>query len=120
MVKRTGPQNLTLKNLIRELNTLGKENKSKLWLRIANDLSKPTRIRRTANLYKIDKNTREGETAIVPGKVLSVGELTKPLTIAAYQFSEKALDKINKVGKAIKIQELLKTNPEGKKVRIIG
>ncbi|MDP3918993.1 MAG: 50S ribosomal protein L18e [Nanoarchaeota archaeon] len=120
MVKRTGPQTLVLRNLVRDLNTLGKKNKSKLWERIAEDLSKPTRIRRTVNLYKIDKNTREGETALVPGKVLSVGDLTKKLTIAAYQFSEKAEEKINKIGKAIKIQDLIKENPEGKKVRIIG
>jgi large subunit ribosomal protein L18e len=120
MVKKTGPQTLNLRNLIRELNTLGKKNKSKLWLRIASDLSKPTRIRRTVNLYKIEKHTKEGETALVPGKVLSVGDLNKPLTIAAYQFSEKAEEKINKVGKALKLQELIKTNPEGKKVRIIG
>ncbi|MAF50924.1 MAG: 50S ribosomal protein L18e [Nanoarchaeota archaeon] len=120
MVKRTGPQTLVLRDLIRELTSIGKKNKVKLWLRIAKDLSRPTRIRRAVNLYKIDKHTREGETALVPGKVLSVGDLTKNLTIAAYQFSDKAEEKINKNGKAIKLQELLKNNPEGKKVRIIG
>ena len=120
MAKRTGPQTLALKNLIRDLSKLGKKNNVNLWLRIARDLSRPTRIRRTVNLYKIDKHTRDGETAIVPGKVLSVGDLTKKLTVAAYQFSGKAEEKINKVGKAIKIQELMKSNPEGKKIRIIG
>ena len=120
MVKRTGPQTLTLRNLIRDLTSLGKKNKVKLWLRIAKDLSRSTRIRRTVNLYKIEQHTREGETALVPGKVLSVGNLNKPLTVAAYQFSEKAEEKINKKGKAIKLQELIKSNPEGKKVRIIG
>ena len=119
-MKRTGPQTLTLKALIRELTSLGKKNEVKLWLRIAKDLSRPTRIRRAVNLYKIDKNTKDGETALVPGKVLSVGELNKKLTIAAYQFSDKALEKINKVGKAIKIQELIKDNPKGEKIRIIG
>lgn len=119
-MKRTGPQTLTLKNLIRDLNKLGKKNKVNLWLRIARDLSRPTRIRRAVNLYKIDKRTLVGETALVPGKVLSVGDLTKKLTVAAYQFSEKAEEKINKVGKAIKIQDLIKENPEGKKIRLIG
>ena len=32
-------------------------------------------------------------------------------------FSE---EKINKIGKAIKLQDLMKENPKGKKVRIIG
>jgi len=120
MTKRTGPQNLTLKKLIVDLRKLGREKNVNLWLRISKDLQKPTRIRRTVNLYKIDKYTNKGETALIPGKVLSVGEITKPLTIAAYKFSDKAEEKINKVGKAIKIQDLIKENPEGKKVRIIG
>ncbi len=120
MAKRTGPQSLTLKGLIRDVTKLGKKNKSSLWLRVAEDLSKPTRIRRSVNLYKIDKHTREGEIALIPGKVLSVGELTKKLTVAAYQFSGKAEEKINKIGKAVNIKDLIKENPKGSKVRIIG
>ena len=120
MVKRTGPQTLVLRNLIRELTALGKKKKINLWLRVAEDLSRPTRIRRSVNLYKIDKFTNEGEIALIPGKVLSVGDLTKKLTVAAYQFSGKAEEKINKIGKAVKLQDLMKSNPDGKKVRIIG
>lgn len=120
MVKRTGPTTLALKNLIQDLKDLSRKEKIKLWRRIAIDLEKPKRIRRKVNIYKIDKYTRENETAIVPGKVLSLGDLTKKLTIAAYQFSEAAKEKINSTGKAISIQELMKQNPRAKKVRIIG
>ena len=60
------------------------------------------------------------EIALVPGKVLSDGELTKKMTIAAFQFSKEAMNKINKKGKAITIKELIKENPKGKNVRIIG
>ena len=120
MVKRTGPQTLELKELIRDLKILGNKEKINLWKRIASDLEKSTRIRRKANIYKIDKCTRNGETAIIPGKVLSMGELTKKITVAAYQFSENAEEKINAVGKAITIKQLMKENPKGKKVRIIG
>jgi len=119
-MKRTGPQTLELKDLIKELKTLASKENVKLWKRIASDLEKPTRIRRKTNLYKINKYTKEDETAIVPGKVLSLGDLTKKITIAAYQFSDASLNKINKVGKAISIKELMKQNPKGKKVRIIG
>jgi large subunit ribosomal protein L18e len=120
MVKRTGPQTLELKKLIVELEKLAKKEKVKLWKRIAYDLSKPTRIRREVNLYKINKYTKQGETALIPGKVLSLGNIDKKLTIAAYKFSNIAKEKINKIGKAISIKELLKENPKGKKVRIIG
>ena len=71
------------------------------------------------NISKIMTYTREGETAIVPGKVLSLGKMDKKLTIAAYHFSDKAMEKINKNGKALTIQELLKKNPKGNKVRIL-
>ena len=120
MVKRTGPQTLELKKLIEDLKVLGGKSNINLWKRIAKDLERPTRIRRKVNIYKIDKYTRDGETALVPGKVLSMGELTKKIIVAAYQFSESAEEKINSVGKAISIRKLMEENPKGKKVRIIG
>jgi len=120
MAKHTGPTTLELRKLIIELRKLASKQKVKLWKRIANDLEKPTRQRREVNLYKINKYTRNNEIALVPGKVLSLGSLDKKLTIAAYQFSKQAKEKINKIGKAITIKELIKENPKGKKVRIIG
>ena len=80
----------------------------------------PSRQRRSANIWKINKYTSDKEIALVPGKVLSDGELTKKMTIAAFQFSKEAMNKINKKGKAITIKELIKENPKGKNVRIIG
>ena len=120
MTKRTGPQNLELQMLIRELKKLGSKENSNLWKRIASDLERPTRIRRKVNLYKIEKVLRKDETAVVPGKVLSLGEYTKKNSVAAYQFSDAAKEKINKTGKAISIHQLMKENPNGKRVRIIG
>jgi len=117
MTKRTGPTNLELQNLIKSLKKLSTKEEVNIWKRIAKDLEKPTRQRRKVNLYKIDKHTREGEIAIVPGKVLSLGELNKKITVAAYQFSDAAKKKIEK---SISITELMKSNPKGKKVRIIG
>ncbi len=91
------------------------------WNRIASDLEKPTRQRRAVNLSKINRFTKENEIIVVPGKVLSSGELNHKLTIAAWQFSQKALEKINKKNaKAMTIQELMKTNIKEKRVRIIG
>ncbi|MBU1111823.1 MAG: 50S ribosomal protein L18e [archaeon] len=117
MVKRTGPTNLQLKTLIVELAT---KQDSKLWKRVAKDLSKPSRQRRIVNLYKINKFAKDGETILVPGKVLSIGELDKKVNVAAYQFSGSAKEKIAKNGSAMSINELLTKNPDGKKVRILG
>ncbi len=118
MTKRTGPQNLELKLLIRKLKKLSNKENVKIWKRIASDLEKPTRKRRKVNIYKINKYTREGETAIIPGKVLSLGSLNKKITIAAYQFSEAAKEKLK--NNAVTIEQLITKNPKGKKLRIIG
>ena len=121
MAKRTGPTNLGLKKLIIDTRKLGKKEKSKFWIRISQELERSTRQRRTVNLVTINKTLREGETAVIPGKVLSNGELTvKKAIIAAYQFSEIAKIKINKIGKAINLMQLMKDNPKGKNVRIFG
>lgn len=84
------------------------------------DLEKPSRNRRAVNLFKIEKYAKENETIIVPGKVLGTGELTKKVTVVAFNFSDSAFKKIKEKGSVVSIEELLKSNPKGKKVRIIG
>jgi len=106
--------------LISELNKKSREHEANIWKRIAEDLAKPTRQRRIVNLYKINKYTKDKETVIVPGKVLGVGEIEHSVVVAAFKFSGSALEKINKVGKAITITELIKESPKGKRIRIIG
>jgi len=106
--------------LIEELRQKSLAEGVKLWKRIAKDLEKPSRQRRSVNIYKIEQFAKDGETVVVPGKVLSLGQLTKKLNVAAWTFSKEAEQKINKVGKTITIQQLIKENPKGKKVRILG
>jgi len=122
MVKRTGPQTLELQNLIQDLKVFGGKNNINLWKRIAKELEAPRRRRRKVNLYRINKTIRDNEIALVPGKVLSLGELHKKVTVAAYQFSGNAKEKINHIGKAISIRELIEKypDPKGKRIRIIG
>lgn len=111
--------NLELQNTIAQLKD--KAIQSKFWKRVMHDLKKPTRQRRTVNLYKINKYAKEGETVLVPGKVLSVGDLDKKVDVVAYQFSAAAKEKILKnKGNVLSINELLAKNPEAKKVRILG
>ncbi len=118
---KTGPTNEELKSLIDELRKKAYSENIMLWRRIAEDLSKPTRQRRAVNLSRINRYTKADETVIVPGKVLSSGELDHSITIAAWQFSGQAREKIegNK-SKALSINELMKENIKGKKIRIIG
>ncbi len=119
MVKRTGPTNYQLQQLLHELKS--KALSSRFWKRIAQDLEKPTRQRRIVNVYTIDQVAQNGETIIVPGKVLSVGNLSKKVNVAAFQCSSEARQKITQAhGRVLTIPELLKENPQGKNVRIVG
>lgn len=119
-MKRTGPTNLQTRKLIVELRKLSTKQKVKFWKVISEELSRPTRIRREVSVGNIDKYSKVNETVIVPGKVLSNGELTHKVTVAAFNFSKQAKEKINASGKAISIEELMKINPKGSKVRILG
>jgi large subunit ribosomal protein L18e len=114
---KTGTTNEQMKNLISEL----EKSKTPLWKRVAYELARATRQRRAVNLDRLEKYAKLDETSLVPGKVLASGNLTKKITIAAWQFSKQAEEKIRKAGGfPIMISDLFKKNPEGKKVRLIG
>ena len=64
--------------------------------KLAAEISGPTRNQAKINLGEIEKN---GEpSVIIPGKVLSSGELTKKVKIYALGFSEAAKEKIRSSG----------------------
>ncbi len=91
--------------------------KKPIWRRVAKELSKPRRQRVEVNLSKIDQYASADSTVLVPGKVLGAGNLSKKVTVAAFSFSESAKKLIGEVGgKAISIDSLHKSNPEGKGV----
>ncbi len=120
-MKKTKTTNEHLVSLISELKKKAIETDVKLFKRIATDLEKPTRSKRAVNLSRINRFTSENEIIVVPGKVLGTGELDHSLTIAAYKFSSSALDKINiSKSKAITLNDLIKDEVKGKKIRIIG
>lgn len=113
----TNTTNPNLFRLIRELRKLSKQKNVNIWRRIAEDLEKPVRQRREVNIERINRVTKDKETIIVPGKVLGYGELDHNIKVAAFRFSEEAKRKIKN---AITIQELMKENPKGNRIRIIG
>ncbi len=72
------------------------------------------------NLDEINKKSKENEMIIIPGKVLSQGELDKKIKIAALMFSEKAREKILKSKSEIyEIIQEIKKNPDGKGIKIL-
>jgi len=90
------------------------------WREIAEILSGPRKNRKNINLEEIDKKSKEGETIVIPGKVLSQGKIEKKLKIIALNFSEKAKEKLLKAKCEVSsIFEEIKKNPEAKGIKIL-
>lgn len=111
-------------NLIRLLYTLRKaarKNNARIWRTVAEHLSKPRKRRVAVNLSRINRYTQDGDVVVVPGKVLGSGLLTHSVTVAAFDFSRQARQKIvDAKGKCLSIPELIELNPKGSNVKIIG
>ncbi|UCH31848.1 MAG: 50S ribosomal protein L18e [Candidatus Bathyarchaeota archaeon] len=117
-IKTENPQ---LISLIRYLKRAAREGNAKIWSKIARDLSRPRNRRTSVNLSHINRCTKAGQTIAVPGKVLGAGILHHPVTITAFTFSTAARRKIIKSkGKCLTFAELIKKNPKGSNIMIVG
>jgi len=117
-LKTTNPE---LIKLIRLLRKKARENKAAIWRDIAERLSKSRSRRVVVNLSRLNRYTEENDEVVVPGKVLGAGTIDHPVKVAAFSFSEKARIKIKKArGRCLSIPELIKMNPKGSNVKIIG
>jgi large subunit ribosomal protein L18e len=112
---KRGPESKRTLELVNLLRKKAVENKAHIWKRVAEKLSRSARRMAEVNLYNINRHSKEGDTIIVPGKVLSTGSLNHKVTVAAHRFSTSAADKIREAGgSCIGIAEIVKDNPKGK------
>ncbi|HDI06778.1 MAG TPA: 50S ribosomal protein L18e [Candidatus Bathyarchaeota archaeon] len=117
-LKTTNPE---LVSLIRFLKKASRENNAEIWRDIAEKLYASKRRRVAVNLSRINRYTKKGDYVAVPGKVLGTGTLEHAVKVAAFSFSEKAKEKIRKVrGSCLTFQQLVKKNPKGSNVKVIG
>lgn len=120
-MKKAKTTNPELLELIRLLKKQGRENKADIWRDIAERVATPKRKRITVNLSRLNRYTQKNETVAVPGKVLGAGEINHPITVAAFAFSERAKEKIKaSKGKCLSFSDLVKKNPKGANVKIMG
>jgi large subunit ribosomal protein L18e len=113
---KIGIENKKLLALITELMKAERD----IWRKVAKELSKPTRRRPQVNVSKIEEHVNEGETVLVPGKLLGAGHISKKVDVAAFAYSTAAKALVEgSGGKIMSIEELMKANPEGKNVRIL-
>lgn len=121
MSHKLNKTNPVLITLIHELKKQSIEKEAPIWKDIALRLEKSSKNWSEVNLNRISNYINDKEIALIPGKVLSTGNLTKKVTIAAWTFSDKAIEKIKKAGgTTMSIEDLIKKNPDGKNIRILG
>jgi|YelNatPaOPRAMG01_1025707.scaffolds.fasta_scaffold00171_30 large subunit ribosomal protein L18e len=114
--RKTNPRLISLIDLL--LSESAKNN-ARIWKVVAEMLASRRRSWAEVSLNKIERYAKDGETVVVPGKVLG-GEIKKKVKVAAFSFSESAKNKILEAGgKCIKIEDLVKMNPKGSGVRIL-
>lgn len=100
--------------------TLLSAKKNDSWLDVAGILSGPRRKMINLNLDELNESVKEGEKIVVPGKILSQGEMEKKAKIVSLNFSEKAKEKLLKAGCEVSnILEEIKSNPSAKGLRIL-
>lgn len=110
-----------LRILVQDLKKRSWDNEAPIWRDIAKRLEKPTKRRPVVNLSRIDRYANEGDTVLVPGKLLAAGDITKKVKVAAYGFSETAVEKIQAAGgECVSIQSLADANPSGTGIKILG
>ena len=115
MDAKADPTNPVLLETIESL----EEKDGNIWKKVAEDLGKVNRKRPEVNISDIERNTEEGDTVVVPGKVLGTGKLTKEITVAAFKSSNSAKKKIEDEGEFMFIRDLMDENPEGSGVKVV-
>jgi large subunit ribosomal protein L18e len=94
--------------------------KNKAWFKFAKLFSQATRQHAVANLSAIDKQTSMGDTILIPGRVLSVGEITKKIRVASFGISKEARERLNKTrSEWIHILDEMKKNPKAEGIKLI-
>lgn len=120
MPKRTGPTDPNVIELINKLKKKSAETNVSLWKTVANKIEKSKRQRAAVNLSKISRFSKTNDIIVVPGSVLSSGNLEKKVTIAALKFSEGAKEKISSTNsKMLTLDELVESGLEVSKMKII-
>ena len=115
MDAKADPSNPVLVDLIEELESSDAD----VYREAAEFLGKVNRDRPEVNLSDLDRNTEEGDTVVVPGKLLGSGTLGHELEIAAFKASRSARQAADEVGSFVHIEDLVEERPDGEGVEIV-
>jgi large subunit ribosomal protein L18e len=118
---KTSKTNAHLQRVVRELRDLARENEVAIWRDVAERLERARRNWSEVNLSRVNRYAEKGQKVVVPGVLLATGELTFPVTVAAFRTSDAARKKVEAVGgHALNLIEFATQNPKGSGVRLLG
>ncbi len=102
------------------VDTILEAKKNKGWMEIAQIISGSTRKYPSVNLKDINKKSADGDTIVIPGKVIGAGELNKRIKICAVKFSSSALDKMKtSKSEAVTLVDEIRKNPRAQGIKVI-
>ncbi len=109
-MKRTGPTSTRTRGLVVQLDKHGKTSKQDVYRLLSDMMGMSTRERTQVNVSHLNKMSQiyKDKVLVVPGKVLSNGEVTQAFEVAAFGFSDVARKKIVAAkGKAWTLEDLV-------------
>ncbi|VVB68402.1 50S ribosomal protein L18e [Candidatus Norongarragalina meridionalis] len=110
-----GPENIQTLKLVTKLNK-----KKGLWRKVSQIICASRRRRPEMNVGRLAKVTKAGDVAVLPGKLLSGGEIRHAVTIGCMGASAAAKKKIEAAkGKVLKLEEMFVKHADGKGVRLL-
>ncbi len=119
-MKKSKSTNPVLLGLLEELKKKAHAEGAPLWRSLAENLVGSSSGKAQVNISRIARYTKKGDVVAVPGKVLGAGMVAHPVTVAAFNFSKQASEKITAAGgRCISLRDLMSKFPKGSKVKII-
>ena len=113
--------NQVVLHMVKDLKQASKKNEAAIWSKLADLALKPSSTKRTVNLTRINKITKENDVLFVPGKVLGTGNMSHKITLSSFSMSTTAANKIIQSGGNIMVySDMIKKFPTGKGVKIFG
>ena len=104
-----------------DLRKASAKNDAPIWRKLAEYALKTSQARRDINLNRISQLTKENDTVVFPGKVLGTGNVSHKITLCSFSISNAAAAKVlEDGGKLISYSDLIKQNPTGKGVVLLG
>jgi large subunit ribosomal protein L18e len=121
MLRIIRKKNPELHQLMVALRKASQTHDAPVWGEVARRLGRSRHQVYPLNVEQVERLAKPTDVIVVPGKLLAEGRLTKPVTVAAFRFSESAKTKIHSAGgTAVSIDELLKALPKGTGVRLLA